>query len=36
MGGVIDHGLLPWVIDYLGIDDLDALLLDLITIRDKR
>lgn len=36
MGGGIDMALLPWVCDYLGIDDLDALMLDLITLRDDR
>ncbi|HQK89326.1 MAG TPA: hypothetical protein PLU25_17015 [Acidobacteriota bacterium] len=34
MGGCIDWGALPWVADYLGIDDLDAVILDMTVIRD--
>jgi hypothetical protein len=35
MGGTIDWQALPWVADYLGIDDLDAAILDMIVIRDN-
>lgn len=34
MGGGIDWPMLDWLVDYLGVDDLDALVLDLIVIRD--
>jgi hypothetical protein len=34
MGGTIDWSALPWVMDYLGVDDADRLVLDLIVIRD--
>jgi hypothetical protein len=34
MGGAIDWAALPWVMDYLGADDADTLVLDLIVIRD--
>jgi len=34
MGGTIDWQALPWVAEYLGIDDLDAVILDLTVIRD--
>ena len=34
MGASIDGQLLPWVVGYLGIEDVDALMLDLITIRN--
>ena len=33
-GGTIDGSALPWVMDYLGVDDADRLVLDLIVIRD--
>jgi hypothetical protein len=36
MGGAIDWQALPWVADYLGIDDLDAAILDMIVIRDDK
>lgn len=34
MGGEIDWQALDWVIGYLGIEDIDALILDMIVIRD--
>lgn len=34
MGGAIDWPMLDWLAGYLGVDDLDALVLDLIVIRD--
>ena len=34
MGGVIDLAFLPWVCDHLGIDDVDAVIVDMIQIRD--
>ena len=34
MGGLIDWDALPWVCDHLGIDDVDAVILDLIQIRE--
>ena len=34
MGGAIDWAALPWVAEYLGIDDLDAAILDMTVIRD--
>lgn len=34
MGGAIDMAMLDWVAGYLGIDDLDAVMLDLIEIRN--
>ena len=34
MGGAIDWAALPWVVEYLGIDDLDAAILDMTVIRD--
>jgi len=34
MGGAIDMMLLEWIASYLGIDDLDAVVLDLIEIRN--
>lgn len=36
MGGIIDWQALPWVCDYLGIDDLDALIFDLMQLRDHK
>jgi len=34
MGGNIDFAMLPWICDHLGIDDMDAVILDMIQIRD--
>ena len=34
MGGAIEWPALPWVCDYLGVDDVDALILDMMQIRD--
>jgi len=34
MGGTIDWAALPWVCDHLGIDDVDAVIVDMTQIRD--
>lgn len=36
MGGQVDYAALPFIIEFLGIKNIDKLMVQLLTIRDRQ